>query len=135
MAFSLPDLPYATDALEPSIDKTTMEIHHGKHHATYVNNLNKAVESAGELADKSVQELLANNCAAVRRTSGPRCEITAVATPTIPSSGKAWDPVRVVSRGVRWERRSRVSLVDWISSRSNLPRPLLGVSVPAGSGC
>ena len=65
MAFSLPDLPYATDALEPSIDKTTMEIHHGKHHATYVNNLNKAVESAGELADKSVQELLANNCAAV----------------------------------------------------------------------
>ena len=65
MAFSLPDLPYSTDALEPSIDKTTMEIHHGKHHATYVSNLNKALESAAELADKSVEELLANNCAAV----------------------------------------------------------------------
>ena len=65
MAFSLPDLPYSTDALEPSIDKTTMEIHHGKHHATYVSNLNKALESAAEFADKSVEELLANNCAAV----------------------------------------------------------------------
>ena len=45
MAFTLPALPYATDALEPHIDKMTMEIHHGKHHAAYVNNLNKALES------------------------------------------------------------------------------------------
>jgi Fe-Mn family superoxide dismutase len=41
MAFELPALPYATDALEPHIDKTTMEIHHGKHHQAYVTNLNK----------------------------------------------------------------------------------------------
>src|SRR5580692_10128693 len=65
MAFTLPALPYAPDALEPSIDKTTMEIHHGKHHAAYVTNLNKALESAPELASKSVEELLANNCAIV----------------------------------------------------------------------
>ncbi len=65
MPFTLPSLPYASDALEPSIDKTTMEIHHGKHHATYVTNLNKALESAPDLAGKTVEELLANNCGAV----------------------------------------------------------------------
>jgi Fe-Mn family superoxide dismutase len=65
MAFTLPALPYATDALEPHIDKMTMEIHHGKHHNAYVTNLNKALESAPDLASKSVEELLANNCAIV----------------------------------------------------------------------
>ena len=48
MAFSLPPLPYANDALEPSIDKMTMEIHHDRHHKAYVDNLNKAL--AGESA-------------------------------------------------------------------------------------
>jgi Fe-Mn family superoxide dismutase len=65
MPFTLPPLPYATDALEPHIDKMTMEIHHAKHHGTYVTNLNKALESAPELADKTIEELLANNCAVV----------------------------------------------------------------------
>ena len=61
MPFSLPPLPYAFDALEPYIDKATMEIHHGKHHAAYVTNLNKALESALALAGKSLEELLASN--------------------------------------------------------------------------
>src|SRR3954466_2372071 len=65
MAFTLPQLPYAPDALEPYIDKATMEIHHGKHHNAYVTNLNKALESAPELANKSLNELLANNLAVV----------------------------------------------------------------------
>src|ERR1700683_995731 len=65
MAFTLPPLPYAPDALEPYIDKTTMEIHHGKHHQAYVTNLNKALEPAPDLANKSLAELLANNCAIV----------------------------------------------------------------------
>lgn len=65
MAFTLPPLPYSPDALEPHIDKTTMEIHHGKHHATYVTNLNKALESAPDLQNKTVEELLANNLAIV----------------------------------------------------------------------
>ena len=65
MAFTLPNLPYASDALEPYIDKMTMEIHHGKHHGAYVTNLNKALESAPDLANKSIEDLLANNCAAV----------------------------------------------------------------------
>jgi superoxide dismutase, Fe-Mn family len=65
MPFTLPPLPYASDALEPHIDKMTMEIHHGKHHGAYVTNLNKALESAPDLANKTVEELLANNCAIV----------------------------------------------------------------------
>jgi Fe-Mn family superoxide dismutase len=65
MAFTLPPLPYAPDALEPYIDKMTMEIHHGKHHNAYVTNLNKALESAPDLAGKKIEELLANNCAIV----------------------------------------------------------------------
>src|SRR2546426_12781008 len=63
--FTLPPLPYPSDALEPHVDKMTMEIHHGKHHNAYVTNLNKALESAPDLANKSVEELLANNCAIV----------------------------------------------------------------------
>src|SRR5271165_5809483 len=65
MAFTLPALPYAPDALEPYIDKATMEIHHGKHHNAYVTNLNKALESAPEIAGLTIEELLANHCAAV----------------------------------------------------------------------
>ena len=58
MAFTLPPLPYDFAALEPHIDAKTMEIHHGKHHQTYVNNLNAAIEKAPELAKKSLDELL-----------------------------------------------------------------------------
>jgi Fe-Mn family superoxide dismutase len=58
MAHSLPPLPYPTEALEPHIDKQTMEIHHGKHHAAYVNNLNAALEKHPELQSKSVDELV-----------------------------------------------------------------------------
>lgn len=60
MAFQLPALPYANDALEPHIDAQTMEIHHDRHHNTYVTNLNAALESAPELQDKSLEDLIAN---------------------------------------------------------------------------
>src|SRR5690348_1629588 len=63
--FTLPPLPYPSDALEPHIDKTTMEIHHDKHHGAYVTTLNKALESAPQLPGKRLEELLANNCAIV----------------------------------------------------------------------
>ena len=65
MAFTVPPLPYPSDALEPHIDKTTMEIHHDKHHGAYVTNLNKALESAPELQNKSIEDLLANNLSSV----------------------------------------------------------------------
>lgn len=59
MAFTLPGLPYAADALEPHFDKMTMEIHHGKHHQAYVDNLNKAIAGT-ENENKSLEELVAN---------------------------------------------------------------------------
>ena len=58
MAFVLPPLPYAFDALEPHIDAQTMEIHHDRHHGTYVNNLNGAIEKHPELGDRSIEQLL-----------------------------------------------------------------------------
>jgi superoxide dismutase, Fe-Mn family len=60
MAFTLPPLPYDFAALEPHIDAKTMEIHHGKHHQAYVNNLNAAIEKAPELQGKSIEDLLKN---------------------------------------------------------------------------
>ncbi len=59
MAYTLPKLPYAYDALEPHVDAQTMEIHHTKHHQTYINNLNGALESAG-VAEQPVEQLIAN---------------------------------------------------------------------------
>jgi Fe-Mn family superoxide dismutase len=58
MAFELPKLPYAVDALEPYIDAQTMTLHHDKHHQTYVTNLNGAIEKHPELASKSLEDLL-----------------------------------------------------------------------------
>ena len=58
MAHTLPDLPYVYDALEPSIDTRTMEIHHGKHHAAYVANLNAALEGKADLEAKSIDDLV-----------------------------------------------------------------------------
>ncbi len=60
MAYELPELPYAHDALEPHIDARTMEIHHGKHHQAYINNVNGALEGNEELAGKSVEDLVSD---------------------------------------------------------------------------
>lgn len=60
MAYELPELPYAYDALAPSIDEETMHLHHDKHHNTYVTNLNKAIEKHPELGEKSIEELVAD---------------------------------------------------------------------------
>ncbi|MFS0575222.1 superoxide dismutase [Sporosarcina sp. 179-K 3D1 HS] len=60
MAYTLPELPYAYDALEPHIDKETMNIHHTKHHNTYITNLNNALEGNEELLSKSIEELISD---------------------------------------------------------------------------
>ena len=60
MAYQLPELPYPHDALEPHIDTATMEIHHGKHHAAYVNNLNAALEGQDALKGKTIEAILAD---------------------------------------------------------------------------
>ena len=71
MAFELPNLPYAHDALEPHIDTQTMEIHHGKHHNGYTNNLNAAIDGT-DLSGKSIEDILSNcaDNAAVRNNGG-----------------------------------------------------------------
>jgi Fe-Mn family superoxide dismutase len=94
MAFTLPQLLYAHDALEPHIDSLTMHIHHGKHHNAYVTNLNNALNSAPELADKSLEELLADNLAivpdaiktAVRNNGGGHMNHTAFWTMLAPAA-------------------------------------------------
>jgi Fe-Mn family superoxide dismutase len=106
MAFTLPALPYAFNALEPHIDAMTMEIHHGKHHAAYVNNANKALESAPNLASKSLEELLANNCAivpdaiktAIRNNGGGHINHSMFWTILSPSGGGA--PVGNLSQAI-----------------------------------
>ena len=60
MAYTLPDLPYPADALEPHIDARTMEIHHGKHHNAYVTNVNKALADHPDLAAKSIEDLISD---------------------------------------------------------------------------
>ena len=60
MAYELPPLPYPKDALEPHIDAMTMEIHHGKHHAAYVTNANKAIAGKADLEAKTVEQLISN---------------------------------------------------------------------------
>jgi len=71
MAHELPALPYPTNALEPHIDAKTMEIHHGKHHQAYVTNLNKALESAPDLAAKSADELIRDLASVPENIRGP----------------------------------------------------------------
>ena len=71
MAHELPALPYPNNALEPNIDAKTMEIHHDKHHQAYVTNLNKALESAPDLAGKSAEDLIRDLAAVPEAIRGP----------------------------------------------------------------
>ena len=91
MAFELPALPYATDALEPHIDKTTMEIHHGKHHQAYVDNLNKAL-AGSEAENSKIEDLMANvskHPAAVRNNGGGHYNHTLFWSVMSPNGGGA----------------------------------------------
>ena len=85
MAYTLPKLSYAYDALEPHIDAATMEIHHTKHHQTYINNVNAALEGT-EYADLPVEELVKKLKSLPENLQG-RCATTVVATPTTRCSG------------------------------------------------
>lgn len=96
MAYKLPELPYAYDALEPHIDKETMEIHHTKHHNTYVTNVNNALEGHADLAAKSVEELISDLTAvpedirtAVRNNGGGHANHSLFWTLLSPNGGGA----------------------------------------------
>ncbi len=95
--FTLPNLPYAHDALVPHIDKATMEIHHGKHHNAYVTNLNNAIKDT-DMAGKTIEELLAtiSKCpAAVRNNGGGQLEHTMFLALMAPKLGGA--PTRKIA--------------------------------------
>jgi Fe-Mn family superoxide dismutase len=96
MAHQLPSLPYAFDALEPHIDAQTMQIHHGKHHQAYINNLNAALESHPDLQGKSVEDLIKDLNAlpeairtAVRNNGGGHANHTLFWTLMAPNGGGA----------------------------------------------
>jgi Fe-Mn family superoxide dismutase len=71
MAYELPALPYASDALEPHFDKATMEIHHGKHHKAYVDNLNKAIAGNAALEGKTLEALIGDLASVPEAIRGP----------------------------------------------------------------
>ena len=101
MAFTLPPLPYAYDALEPAIDKETMTFHHDKHHQTYVDNLNKAVGADSSLQGKSIEDLLANVSSApkaVRNNGGGHWNHSMFWTLMGPNAGGA--PTGDVASGI-----------------------------------
>ncbi len=131
-----PPLPYAPDFLEPAIDKMTMEIHHGKHHNAYVTNLNKALESAPDLADKSLEELLANNCAivpdaiktAVRNNGGGHANHSMFWTILTAPGGQA-EPSGSLADDIN------ATFGSFARSRKNSTRPQRRALAPAGPGC
>lgn len=133
MAFQLPALPYSNDALEPHIDAQTMEIHHDRHHNTYVTNLNAALENAPELQNKSLEELLTN------LDSVPESIRTAVRNN---GGGHAnhsmfWEIIDQTAAALRpalWLKRSTASLAASINSKKTSPKRLLAVSEAAGLG-
>jgi len=119
MPFTLPNLPYAPDALEPYIDKATMEIHHGKHHGAYVTNVNKALESAPELANKSMEDLLARTSRPFPRAFAWPCATTAAGTSTTRCSGRSWDRTRAASLRANSPMRSRAPSAASTRSRKS----------------
>jgi len=105
MSYTLPPLPYTFDALEPHIDARTMEIHHDKHHAAYVNNLNAALKDHPELASKPVNELIADLSAvpeairpAVRNNGGGHSNHTFFWE--IMGAGKGGAPVGILAEAI-----------------------------------
>ena len=94
-----------------------MEIHHGKHHQAYVNNLNAALDKHPELHDKSLDELIRTSTAC-RTTSRRPCATTAAATGTTRCSGRSWRPTPAARRPARWPRRSTARSAASRSSRA-----------------
>ena len=134
MAFTLPPLPYAFDALEPYIDKLTMEIHHDKHHGAYVTNLNKALERRRLFRTSQLRFcwlIIAPSC---RSRSRRQSATTEAATPITVCSGRFWRRAPEEVRLATWRRPSTALSAASIRSRKNsTPRPP-AASDPAGPG-
>ncbi|MES2477668.1 MAG: superoxide dismutase [Bacteroidota bacterium] len=117
MAFTLPELPYGYDALEPIIDATTMEIHHSRHHKAYVDNLNKALEG-NEGAEKSLEDLMANiskYAPAVRNNGGGHYNHSLFWSILLPS-GKGGEPSAKLAEAINNTFDSLDALKEKIST-------------------
>ena len=131
--YELPALPYAANALEPHFDEQTMNIHHDRHHATYVNNLNGALEGHDDLSSKSIEELVANLDAvpenirtAVRNNGGGHANHSLFWTVLSPNGGGApTGEVAMLSTKLSEAMKS---------SKKNLQKQLQLVSVQVGLG-
>lgn len=157
--FSLPELPYPTDALEPYIDRTTVEIHHGKHHATYVANLNKALAQTTipegksiewvcrnlPLIDENVRTAVRNNggshynhslfweiCApaAMQTPSGPLAEAIDASFGSFDSFKQAFTDAAIKQFGSGWAWLSVADNRLNITSTPNQDNPLMQGSTP-----
>ncbi len=112
--FSLPDLPYATDALEPAIDKETMEIHHGRHHKAYVDNLNGKVKDFPDLANMEIEAIMAKISsydAAVRNNAGGHYNHALFWTVLAPE-GKGGKPSAELAQRIEQDFKSQDGLVE-----------------------
>ena len=89
MAYSVPPLPYAYDALEPHIDKATMEFHHDKHHQAYVDKVNAALEGTALGGQAAIEDVLKDLSQVPRGQAGARSKTTAAGTTTTRCSGRA----------------------------------------------
>ena len=119
MAHSVPPLPYDYNALEPHIDEQTMQIHHDKHHAAYVNNLNAALEKHPELQKQERRGSVKDINTRAGGHPRPPSATTAAATPTTRCSGRSWARARAASRPARSARRSSRRSAASTSSRSS----------------
>ena len=140
MAHQLPSLPYAFDALEPHIDAQTMEIHHGKHHQAYINNLNAALEAHPDLQAKSVEDLIKDLNAlpeairtAVRNNGGGHANHSLFWTLMAPNAGGA--PTGEIAEAITSDVRRLRQLQGAVrQGRDHAVRQRLGVARRRRSG-
>ena len=131
MAHEVPPLPYDYNALEPHIDEQTMQIHHDKHHAAYVNNLNAALEKHPELQQKSVEDLIRGINTRARGHPHRGAQQRRRPRRTTRCSGRSWGRARAARRPARSATRSSRRSAASTRSRSSSPRP---ASTRFGSG-
>ena len=118
MAYELPKLPYAYDALEPHIDARTMEIHYTKHHQTYITNVNNALKDHPNLEKKSVEDLIRNLNDAPENIRMSYATMAAD-TPITHSSGKSLAPAKEARRKANLRKKLIQPSEAWMHSRKN----------------
>ena len=134
MAFQLPALPYPTNALEPYIDEQTMEIHHGKHHAAYVNNLNAALERHPSWQSKPIEELLARPRQRARGHPHRRPQQRRRPRQPLPVLGDHEPERRRRARPATWPRRSTRPSAASTNFKEEFAKAGAAGSAPAGPG-